>query len=356
MPLQPSRPLAFLPGQWVDFFIPHVAAMGGFSFVSTPRQLERCGTFELAVKRSSHPAAAWLHENGPRAEESFVDLNCAGLTPQFLETELFGHEKGAFTGAVASKLGLFELAHRGSLFLDEIGDVDPAVQPKLLKVLEEKRFRRLGDVRDRTVDVRLIAATNRDLPGDVAAGRFRSDLYYRLNVAEITLPPLRERREDIPYLTASFVRGFAQRFAKPLVGLTSAAERRLADAPWEGNIRQLRNVLERACILAEGEFVDETELSDIMLQHSLPVTRSAAAQGAAAVAPAARTAPLVEIEREHIVRTLEQVRGNKAVAARLLGISRRAFYRQLERHGLHTSVPAVKPASAAPIVPLGRVS
>ncbi|HEX5107849.1 MAG TPA: sigma-54 dependent transcriptional regulator [Vicinamibacterales bacterium] len=297
-----------------------------------------------------------LHKLGPRGAKRFVTVNCSAVVETLFESELFGHVRGAFTGATDHKAGLFETADGGTVFLDEIGELPPSVQAKLLRVLENGELQRVGSLEPRKVDVRLIAATNRDLPGDVAAGRFRSDLYYRLNVAEITLPPLRERREDIPYLTASFVRGFAQRFAKPLVGLTSAAERRLADAPWEGNIRQLRNVLERACILAEGEFVDETELSDIMLQHSLPVTRSAAAQGAAAVAPAARTAPLVEIEREHIVRTLEQVRGNKAVAARLLGISRRAFYRQLERHGLHTSVPAVKPASAAPIVPLGRVS
>jgi two-component system response regulator HydG len=203
------------------------------------------------------------------------------------------------------------------------------------------------------VDVRLIAATNRDLLHEVASGRFRSDLYYRLNVAEIVLPPLQQRREDIPYLTAAFVQNFAQRFSKPLVGLTSGAERLLAEAPWEGNVRQLRNVLERACILADGEFVTEAELGGIMRQQM---------QGTSTKAPAAalpamhRTVPLVEIEREHIVRTLEQVGGNKAVAARLLGISRRAFYRQLERHGLHTSIPLLKAATEQAIVPLGRVS
>jgi two-component system response regulator HydG len=236
------------------------------------------------------------------------------------------------------------------VFLDEIGELPASVQAKLLRVLENGEVQRVGSLEPRKVDVRLIAATNRDLRREVAAGRFRSDLYYRLNVAEITLPPLQQRREDIPYLTAAFVQNFAQRFGKPLIGLTPAAERLLAEAPWEGNVRQLRNVLERACILADGEFVSESELGGIMRQQ-LP---------AAAVmveAPAAhRTAPLVEIEREHIVRTLEQVRGNKAVAARLLGISRRAFYRQLERHGLHTSVPTLKRVEMSPMVPLGRVS
>jgi two-component system response regulator HydG len=213
---------------------------------------------------------------------------------------------------------------------------------------------RVGSLEPRKVDVRLIAATNRDLRQEVAAGRFRGDLYYRLNVAEIVLPPLQQRREDIPYLTAAFVQNFAQRFSKPLVGLTPGAERLLAEAPWEGNVRQLRNVLERACILADGEFVTEAELGGIMRQQ-MPNT-VAAASPAAAPPVVHRTAPLVEIEREHIVRTLEQVRGNKAVAARLLGISRRAFYRQLERHGLHTSIPMLKSADEQPIVPMGRAS
>jgi DNA-binding NtrC family response regulator len=176
-----------------------------------------------------------------------------------------------------------------------------------------------------------MAATNRDLRAEVAAGRFRGDLYYRLNIAEIVLPPLAQRREDIPYLTAVFVRQYAERFGKTLSGLTPGAERMLSDARWDGNVRQLRNVLERGCMLASGEFITETDLDGVMDQRL--------SQPLATALPAERPAPLLEIEREHIVRTLEQVRGNKAVAARLLGISRRAFYRQLERHGLHHRVP-----------------
>ena len=291
-----------------------------------------------------------LHTLGPRASRPFVIVNCSAVVETLFESELFGHARGAFPGATDDKAGLLEAADGGTVFLDEIGELPASVQAKLLRVLENGEVQRLGSLEPRRVDVRLIAASNRDLRQDIRTGRFRGDLYYRLNAAEISLPPLRRRREDIPYLIATFVRGFAQRFGKPIVGLTPAAERVLADAPWDGNVRQLRNVLERACILTDGEFVTESELGDIMRQ------RLQMDAGGGSSPSGSRTVPLVEIEREHIVRTLEQVRGNKAVAARLLGISRRAFYRQLERHGLHTAMPALKRAEISPIVPLGRVS
>jgi two-component system response regulator HydG len=285
-----------------------------------------------------------LHRLGSRSDRRFVAVNCSAVVETLFESELFGHVRGAFSGATEHKPGLFEGADRGTLFLDEVGELPPAVQAKLLRVLEDGEVQRVGSVQSRKVDVRLIAASNRELRAEVAAGRFRPDLYYRLNIVEVALPPLRDRREDIPYLTAAFVRGFAQRFNKPLVGLTSGAERVLADATWDGNVRQLRNVLERACILADTEYVTESDLSGIMREQRMTTfsTRPAARPG-----PADAT-PLVDVEREHIVRTLQQVRGNKAVAARLLGISRRAFYRQLERHGLHQRVPADShvPASA----------
>jgi DNA-binding NtrC family response regulator len=295
-----------------------------------------------------------LHKLGPRVSRRFVTVNCSAVVETLFESELFGHVRGAFTGATDHKAGLFETADGGTVFLDEVGELPASVQAKLLRVLENGEVQRVGSLEPRKVDVRLIAATNRDLRQEVALGRFRGDLYYRLNVAEIVLPPLQQRREDIPYLTAAFVQNFAQRFSKPLVGLTSGAERLLAEAPWDGNVRQLRNVLERACILADGEFVTEAELGGIMRQQMPGATIPAAAPAPPAFVH--RTAPLIEIEREHIVRTLEQVRGNKAVAARLLGISRRAFYRQLERHGLHTSIPMLKTAEQSPIVPMGRVS
>jgi two-component system, NtrC family, response regulator HydG len=283
-----------------------------------------------------------LHKLGPRSAKRFITVNCSAVVETLFESELFGHMRGAFTGATDHKAGLFELADGGTLFLDEVGELPPAVQAKLLRVLEEGEVQRVGSLEPRKVDVRLIAATNRDLRAEVGAGRFRNDLYYRLNIVEIKLPPLRERREDIPYLTAAFIRNFSQRFNKPLVGLTPGAERMLADARWDGNVRQLRNVIERACILADADFVTESDLAGSMLeQMQTPLTmgvRSDLTPGATAMASNV-TAPLAEIEREHIVRTLQQVKGNKAVAARLLGISRRAFYRQLERHGLHHPVP-----------------
>ena len=286
-----------------------------------------------------------LHTLGPRNSRRFITVNCSAVVETLFESELFGHVRGAFTGATDHKAGLFEIADGGTLFLDEVGELPLGVQSKLLRVLEEGEVQRVGSLEPRKIDLRLVAATNRDLLAEVAAGRFRSDLYYRLNIVEVRIPPLRDRREDIPYLTAAFVRSFSQRFRKPLAGLTPGAERVLAEAPWDGNVRQLRNVIERACILADGEFVTEADLSGSMLE-------SPGAFGPLPSVPGRPTGavPLVEVEREHIIRTLQQVRGNKAVAARMLGISRRAFYRQLERHGLHQRIPmAGRPQSETPV-------
>jgi DNA-binding NtrC family response regulator len=281
-------------------------------------------------------AARALHALGPRSNRRFVTVNCSAVVETLFESELFGHVRGAFTGATEHKPGLFETADGGTLFLDEIGELPLPVQSKLLRVLENGEVQRLGSLELRKVDVRLIAATNRPLLDEAIAGRFRNDLYYRLNVAEVALPPLRTRREDIPYLTAAFIREFAQRFKKPVAGLTFDAERLLADAPWAGNVRELRNVLERACILADSEILTETDLAGVMdAQAETPGTAAADRQRGAGDRPA----PLEAIAREHIIRTLDRVGGNKAVAARLLGISRRAFYRQLERHGLHERIP-----------------
>ena len=300
-------------------------------------------------------AARALHKLGPRSARRFVIVNCSAVVETLFESELFGHVRGAFTGATDQKAGLFESADGGTLFLDEVGELPLAAQAKLLRVIENGEVQRVGSLEPRKVDVRLIAATNRDLLAEVAGGRFRSDLYYRLNIAEIHLPPLRDRREDIPYLTAAFVRSFAQRFNKPLVGLTSSAERLLAEARWDGNVRQLRNALERACILADSEFVTETELGGVLEAQpdALPALR-----GTATLAAPTRDvpAPLQEIERDYIVKTLEQVGGNKAVAARLLGISRRAFYRQLERHGLHQRIPMATRREGVEILSAGQTS
>src|SRR5918999_298158 len=288
-----------------------------------------------------------LHKLGPRSTKRFITVNCSAVVETLFESELFGHVRGAFTGATENKAGLFEVADGGTLFLDEVGELPPAVQAKLLRVLEEGEVQRVGSLEPRKVDVRVIAATNRDLRAEVGAGRFRNDLYYRLNIVEIALPPLRDRREDIPYLTAAFVRNFSQRFSKPLVGLTPGAERLLGEGLWAGKVRQLRNVIERACILAEGDFVTEGDLAGSMHEQQMRPVRPAAPSGPVEAAPR-DPAPLMDVERDHIVRTLQQVRGNKAVAARLLGVSRRAFYRQLERHGLHQRVPVRSRDHAAP--------
>ncbi len=258
--------------------------------------------------------------------------------------------RGAFTGAAETKAGLFEAADGGTLFLDEIGELPFSVQAKLLRVIENGEVQRVGSVETRKVDVRLVAATNRDLRAEVESGRFRSDLYYRLNIAQMNLPPLRDRREDIPYLTSAFVRAFSQRFGKRLAGVTTGAERMLIEAPWEGNVRQLRNVIERGCMLAEGEFVSERDLAGAFQAGT------GTSHGAVRRRVATPRSRFRSIEREHIIKTLDEVHGNKAVAARLLGISRRAFYRQLERHGLHHRIPSGPRDQGAPDESLEQAS
>src|SRR5438067_482219 len=203
--------------------------------------------------------ARWIHDRGRRAGEAFVDLNCAGISREFLETELFGHEKGSFTGATATKQGLLEVAHRGTVFLDEIGDMDLQVQASLLKVLEEKRFRRLGEVKDRTVDVRLIAATHRDFRALVEESKFRQDLYYRISTLELFVPPLRERRDDIPLLAANILEGLARDLGQARLTISCEAERVLCNYDWPGNIRELRNVLERALLRSHGPELDVSD-------------------------------------------------------------------------------------------------
>jgi DNA-binding NtrC family response regulator len=285
-----------------------------------------------------------LHHLGPRRERRFVTVNCSAVVESLFESELFGHVRGAFTGATDNKSGLFELADGGTLFLDEIGELPLSVQAKLLRVLELGEVHRVGSLDPRNVSVHVVAATNRDLRAEVAAGRFRSDLYYRLNIVEVALAPLRDRREDIPYLTAVFVRETSERLKKPLLGLTPGAERLLAIAAWDGNVRELRNVIERACILADGDFITERELS-----ISMPPPRAAAHAPAAALPAQDGTASadlLVTVEREHIQRALLRAHGNKKAAARMLGLSRRALYRRLERLDLGDTIMRRRDSSA----------
>lgn len=267
--------------------------------------------------------ASWLHQQGPRAEEAFVDLNCAGLTRELLETELFGHERGAFTGATASKVGLFEVAHRGTVFLDEIGDIDLLIQPKLLKVLEEKRFRRLGDVRDRQVDVRLIAATSQDLNLLIKEKKFRSDLYYRISTIPLTIPPLRARVEDIPLLAQQFLEEFSTELGRGNITLSASAAEALTRYSWPGNIRELRNVLERAVLLSRRGILDRQDLFfDTEAGGGEPKELS---QEDASLT-------LLELEQQHIARVLRQERGQVEQAAQRLGIPRSSLYQKIKKY------------------------
>ncbi len=269
--------------------------------------------------------ARWLHDHGPRSEEALVDLNCAGLTEELLESELFGHEKGAFTGAAAAKPGLLEVAHRGTVFLDEVGDLSAQVQPKLLKVLEEKRFRRLGDVQDRSVDIRLIAATHQPVAQLVRDRRFRSDLYFRISTLPLRMPALRERVEDILPLAGLLLERLAQDLGRPAARLSSEAGQAFERYPWPGNIREMRNVLERALLLTDGT---ELHLRDLRFD---PL--SGPEPGALDTRLTLR-----ELETRYIETVLREEGGRVAEAALRLGIPRSSLYQKMKQYGLKSQI------------------
>jgi two-component system response regulator HydG len=269
-----------------------------------------------------------LHRMGPRKTRRFVCFNCSAVVETLFESELFGHTRGAFTGAHDAKAGLFEVADGGTLFLDEIGELPLAMQAKLLRVVEYGEVQRVGSSEPKRVDVSIVAATNRNLVEEIRQGRFRQDLYYRLNIVEIALPPLRDRREDVPLLAAAFIREFAKRFTKAIAGMSPGAERLLATAPWPGNVRELRNTLERASILTDGPILTELELRGA--ERRLPPLGTPAGPDASAATPV----PFEEPDREAVERALDEAGGNKSAAARRLGLSRRAFYRRLDSFGL----------------------
>jgi two-component system response regulator HydG len=279
-----------------------------------------------------------LHQSSPRRDRRFVTVSCSAVTETLFESELFGHVRGAFAGATENKPGLLEHADGGTLFLDEIGELSSPLQAKLLRVLELGELHRVGSLEPRRVNVHVIAASNRDLRAEIAGGRFRGDLFYRLNVVELKLPPLRERREDIPYLTAAFVKETSERLQKSVAGLTSGAERLLAAGYWDGNVRELRNVIERACILVEGEFITERELAVSMPPPSAPPARDVAGATRGLPEDAEARELLATVEREHIQRALVRAGGNKKAAAKMLGLSRRALYRRLERLDLSDTI------------------
>jgi DNA-binding NtrC family response regulator len=269
-----------------------------------------------------------IHGNSPRRDKPLVTINCATLQENLLESELFGHEKGAFTGAEKAKAGLFEVAEGGTLFIDEVAEMAPALQAKLLRVLENGHYRRVGSTQERHADVRVVAATNKPLEDEVKESRFREDLFFRLNVITIALPPLKERREDIPELVLHMLRT-RQRGKVPFT-VDPAAMQVLCGYDWPGNIRELANVLERAQILAEGNTITTDDLPENMLQASKPLPGA----GGAAPAPVLSPDALEGVERRHVAEVLRRHKGNKVHAAKALGVSRRTLYRLIEKYEL----------------------
>ncbi len=297
-------------------------------------------------------AARLLHRHSRRSAGPFVALNCAAVPEQLLESELFGHTKGAYTDARDKRNGLLVYADRGTLFLDEIGELPLGLQPRLLRALQERTVRPVGANTEVPFDVRIIAATHRDLESEVRAGRFREDLYYRLNVVEVELPPLRARGNDVLLLAQHFLRRFAQLTGRRIMGLSAEAAEALKAYPWPGNVRELQNYMERAVALATTDYVMLSDLPPRVRQLQKTVRPSP--PGNAPV----ELLPLAEVERRHIVRVLEAMGGNKRAAAQVLGVDRRTLYRKLERaHAPPQSAPCVTlpPEEEDEQVPLSRL-
>jgi DNA-binding NtrC family response regulator len=304
------------------------------------------GTGKELVAKAIH------HVSHPDERRPFLAINCAGLPENLLESELFGHEKGAFTDARDRKRGLLEIANSGTLFLDEIGEMPLGLQGRLLRVLETKSFRRVGGVQDIEVDLRIVAATNRDLKREAQEGRFREDLFFRLNVVPINIPPLRDRRGDVPVLAAYFVQLYNRELSRAVRGFSPGARRLLQAYHWPGNVRELRNVIERAILL---------ESADVILESHLPIELAPGPPTAAAAGPAAEFVPraLRDVELEHIRRTLEHFEGNKSQAARSLGISRQTLRDKLqsaERALRKRTAESLEDASAGSPGAAGKIS
>jgi len=272
--------------------------------------------------------AGAIHFNSSRKEGPFVKVNCAAIAETLLESELFGHERGAFTGADRRREGKFRQADRGTIFLDEVSEMSLAMQVKILRVLQEREITRVGGEESIRVDARVIAATNRDLLREIAAGLFREDLYYRLHVVALHVPPLRERREDIPLLAQHFLNLFVEKNHKKIRGFTPQAMDRLLRYPWPGNVRELMNAVERGVVLSRSEYLDEDELA-VVLQDNATGEEPSPAQDGVTDLP-----PLEAVEKATILKTLETVQGNKSEAARRLGITRRTLHKKLKKYGL----------------------
>jgi two-component system, NtrC family, response regulator AtoC len=288
-----------------------------------------------------------IHINSPREDKPFVRVNCAALAPGVLESELFGHEKGAFTGALARRPGRFELADGGTLFLDEVGDLPPEVQIKLLRVLQEREFERVGGTETLTTDVRVISATNRDLEALIEQGRFREDLYYRLNVFPIELPPLRDRLEDLPLLVDHFLAKYGRRTGRGAAGVSAGAFEKLRGYSWPGNVRELENVVERALIVIRGSRIEADDFDFGPRGHQVNSAKPARDDGTAPLRPATADAELgqslaerlLEEEKREIMAAVDRSNGNIAAAARALGINRSTLYYRMRKHGLDHLLP-----------------
>jgi DNA-binding NtrC family response regulator len=290
-----------------------------------------------------------IHDSGDRAKKAFVAINCTAIPEALLESELFGHARGAFTGAIQEKKGLFEEADGGTLFLDEIGDMNPALQAKLLRVLQERKIKRVGENIFRDIDVRIIAATHKDLKTAIKEKIFREDLFYRLSVIPIVLPPLRKRKEDIPLLAEFFLRKYAAHNASQVFGFSKEAISKLVSLKWEGNVRELENVVERAVVLARSKLIEESEIP------TPDVTNADSFFGRAT-----SDFPTIEqLERRYMELVLEKTGGRKEKAAQILGINRRTLYRKEREYGMiaedsaehlefHPSEPQATPAVASP--------
>jgi len=312
---------------------------------STPKMLE---LFDLIprIARTDSPVlvhgetgtgkelvASAIHRQSRRREGPFFTVNCGALTESLLESELFGHEKGAFTGAYRRKEGCFELSHRGTLFLDELGAISPAMQVKLLRVLERMEVRRVGGADLVKVDVRIVAATNARLEDAVAAGTFREDLYYRVNVVQLTVPPLRERVDDVPILADIFCRKVAEKQGRAIAGFDRGALRLLTDYPWPGNVRELQNVVERAVILAAGPRIGERDLPD-RLRRAVPKKATVPSFDADDTLDAVLSRLNTSVEREYLRRVLKRYAGHLGKTAEHAGLNRRTLYNKMQAYGL----------------------
>ncbi len=274
-----------------------------------------------------------IHNLSPRRNKPFVVINCASLVDSLLESELFGHVKGSFTGAVRDKPGLFEMANEGTIFLDEIGELPLGLQAKLLRVLEYREIQRIGDTKTRKVNVRIIAATNVDLKARVEEEKYRKDLFFRLNSFCIHIPPLRERREDIPLLCQHFINQLNAELKKDIKGISQSVLDLFMELPWEGNVRELRNVIERSYIMAKGEFIDIKDLPMEYIEIGKKEDSSDVEQSIKDVLEDSPTT-LEELEKRYIAKVLKITSGNRSKAAKILGLSRRSLYRKLKRYGL----------------------